>query len=133
MSLRIMKKTAYIIIVIVLVLAMVFILLRGNEDSWIKDKRGVWIEHGNPKVIPAYVIEQQELLENVSQLYLEKKSEMNLSSQCLGLIEGYAIDIVHVPRTSEDDLTENQCKDFRNGTVSHFVELDNNGSIVRIV
>ena len=42
------------------------------------------------------------------------------------------IDIVHVPRNAEDDLTENQCEDFRLGKVMHFIELDKTGSIVRI-
>jgi hypothetical protein len=129
-----MKKVVFIIIAVVLVLAIVFVLLRSDEDSWIKDSRGVWIEHGNPSKIPAYVIEQQSLLENVSQLYLEKQQQgMNFSSQCLGTIDDYAIDIVHVPRTQEDNLVENQCADFRNGTVSHFVELDKDGNVVRIV
>jgi hypothetical protein len=47
--------------------------------------------------------------------------------------EGYAVDIVNVPRTSEDDLSENQCSAYASGTVKNFIELNKNGQIVRIV
>ena len=67
-------------------------------------------------------------------LYSQKKSEgMQFSSQCLGTIGDYAVDIVHVPRSSEDNLVENQCADFREGKVSHFIELEKDGNVVRIV
>ena len=67
-------------------------------------------------------------------LYNEKKSEgIVFSSQCLGSCLGYAVDIVHVPRTSEDNKVENQCEDYRNGKLKHFIELDKDGNIVRIV
>jgi hypothetical protein len=56
----------------------------------------------------------------------------NFSSQCLGSCDAYAVDIVHVPRTEEDDLEENQCETFRRGQLKHFIELDDKGNIVRI-
>ena len=40
---------------------------------------------------------------------------------------------VHYPRTSEDDLPENQCSDVINKKTSRFIELDQNGNLVRIV
>jgi len=51
----------------------------------------------------------------------------------LGSVGDYAIDIVNVPRTSEDNLIKNQCGDYFNGKVGHFIELDKEGSIVRVV
>ena len=68
------------------------------------------------------------------QLYQQKKAErMNFSSQCLGTCYDYAVDIVHVPRNEEDNKIENQCLDYRKGRVKHFIELDKDGSIFRIV
>ncbi|GBE19529.1 hypothetical protein BMS3Abin17_00253 [archaeon BMS3Abin17] len=58
---------------------------------------------------------------------------MEFSSQCLGSVGDYAVDIVHVPRNDEDNLVENQCEDFRSGKVTHFIELDKEGNIARIV
>ena len=57
---------------------------------------------------------------------------MKFSSQCLGVVGDYAVDIVHVPRTEEDNKIENQCEDFRTGKVNNFIELDKDGEIVRI-
>lgn len=69
-------------------------------------------------------------------LYNQKKPEgMQFDSQCLGVIEVingvYAVDIVHVPRSSVDNLPENQCELYRNGSVGRFIELDKDGNVVR--
>ena len=78
--------------------------------------------------------EKQKIIEQAKQLYEQKKAEgMQFSSQCLGNVGGYAVDIVHVPRTAEDNLPENQCEDYRTGKVKHFIELDKDGNVVRIV
>lgn len=47
-----MKKTYLIITVFIVmaILSVVLILIRGNEDTWIKDDSGVWVKHGNPEV-----------------------------------------------------------------------------------
>jgi len=60
-----------------------------------------------------------------------KKTGINFSSQCLGTCGNYAVDIVHVPRTNEDNLIENQCKDYIDKKVNHFIEIDKDGNIVR--
>ena len=134
-----MKKKSIIIIVIVIIILLIAIpslriFFNGGEDTWIKDSREVYIKHGNPSATPDYVKEQQNLILQASNLYNQKKAEeMQFNSQCLGLIGDYAVDIVHVPRTTEDNLAENQCSDYREGKVSHFIELDKDGNIVRIV
>lgn len=81
---------------------------------------------------------QQEIINKAKVLYNQKKSEgMQFNSQCLGVISGvkgdYVVDIVHVPRSDEDNLIENQCEAYRNKEVSNFIELDKDGNIVRIV
>lgn len=121
-------------IIIFLVAFLRFNPLNGGEDNWIKDSRGVYVKHGNPAQTPDYVLTQENIINKATELYNNKKAEgMAFSSQCLGSVEDYAVDIVHVPRTNEDDVIENQCSDYRVGKVSHFIELDKNGDIVRIV
>ena len=92
----------------------------------------------------------EELREKAIEIYNEAKaSGVQFSSQCLGSIvvtEGipffkwfsknvteYVVDIVHAPRDDEDNLLENQCEDYRAGKVKHFIELDKDGKIVRVV
>ena len=40
-------------------------------------------------------------------------------------------DIAHNPRAAVDDLQENQCSAFREGTAKHFVELDPNCAFIK--
>jgi len=128
------KKACLAIGIVVLVLIIGWIFVRfvvgGSEDSWIKSSNGVWIKHGNPAVIPDYVLEQQETI-NCAVGKFDIFTE-SINSQCLGTCGNYAVDIVHVPRNEEDDKPENQCADYRNGVVTHFIELDKNGEIVGI-
>ncbi len=55
------------------------------------------------------------------------------SGPCLtnALMPGWVLDLVHNPRESIDDLLENQCRSFTEGSAKHFVELDINGNFVR--
>ena len=131
-------KKLYLIIVIaaVLLVGWVFVrfILGGSEESWIKDEKGVYVKHGSPSETPDYVAEQQEAVSCGLNLYQQKKAEgMQFSSQCLGTCGDYVVDIVNVPRTDEDNKIENQCEDYRSGKASHFIELDKNREIVRIV
>jgi len=130
-----MKKLHITLIIIAVVIIGAFVFLRINgEDSWIQDSRGVWIKHGDPSKTPAEVLEQQDILLCAEELYQKiKMSNIELNSQCLGGCGDYAVDIVHVPRASEDNLPENQCEDYRLGKLKHFIEFDKNGKIVIIV
>lgn len=128
-------KKIYIIIGIAVLIIVGWLFVRfvmgGSEDTWIKDSSGVWIKHGNPSEIPNYVLEQEEIMNCAVGKFDDFTEEIN--SQCLGLCGTYAVDLVHVPRNAEDNLAENQCSDYNNGIVQHFIELDNQGNIVRIV
>lgn len=114
----------------------VILLMRGDEDTWIKDNRGVYVKHGHPANTPAEVTKQQELIVKAQAKYQALKSSgQDLSNgPCLGIIaDDWVADLVHSPRESVDDQTENQCAEFRNGQAHHFIELDlNNGDVVRI-
>ena len=129
-----MKKWLAIGILIFLAVIISIVFLRGSEDSWIKDKNGIYVKHGVPSETPTEVYEQQQAIECARGLYAQaKNSGMQFSSQCLGTCKNYAVDIVHAPRTAEDNLIENQCEDYREGKVVHFIELDKDGEVVKIV
>jgi len=127
-----MKKLHITLIIIAVMIIGTFIFLRiSGEDSWIRDSRGIWVKHGNPAEIPDYVLEQQEMINCATEKFSDFNGEIN--SQCLGTCGDYAVDIVHVPRASEDNLPENQCEEYRIGKLKHFIEFDKNGKIVIIV
>ena len=87
-----------------------------------------------------------QVAETCRQLCLYAKdilSQQNksLSSECLSEVPSlirywpysdWVCDVVHVPRSPEDDLPENQCRKFREGIAKNFVEVDQNCTIVRI-
>ena len=59
-----MKIKKYFLIAIIILLLIVTILfirffIGGDEDSWIKNEKGIWVKHGNPSETPSYVLEQQ--------------------------------------------------------------------------
>lgn len=65
----------------------------------------------------------------------EKQRGRDFSSgPCLtnALLPGWALDIVHDPRESIDDLPQNQCSAYLEGSAKHFVELDFEGNLVRV-
>src|SRR3989338_9936262 len=102
-------KTAIIVAVLLVVWFSIRFIIGGDEDTWIKNETGGYVEHGTPSNAPDYVIEQQITISQAMQLFQEKRAEgMNFSSQCLGTIGNYSVDIVNVPRTGEDNIPENQ-------------------------
>ena len=52
---------------------------------------------------------------------------------CIGdpVIAGWVADVAHEPRQPVDDDPANQCAGYRSGESSHFVELDQNGNLIR--
>ncbi len=135
------SSTVTMILILALVLGVLFlagIMLRSNEDDWIKNKTGLYEKHGVPSETPQEVVKQKSAVDKASELYETRKNGgMVFNSQCLGVVgeggERYAVDIVHVPRTSEDNLEENQCEAYRTGEVKRFIELDKDGELVRVV
>ena len=51
---------------------------------------------------------------------------------CLGVIkDDWVADVAHNPRQAVDDEPQNQCAEYNNGTVNHFIELDLDGNVIR--
>ncbi len=121
-----------IIVLIIVALICLRLFAGGGEDNWITDEKGIYIKHGNPSQVPDYVTQQKDALACAADLYNKAKETIMLSSQCLGTCLDYAVDIVHVPRTDEDNKDENQCLDFKAGNVHHFIEMDKEGNVVRV-
>ncbi|MFA4953260.1 MAG: hypothetical protein WC584_03485 [Candidatus Pacearchaeota archaeon] len=120
-------KKRFLVLIALVFLILFFVIFRvgfdlQGEDSWIKDSRGVYVKHGNPSLIPDYVKEQQDAINCANLLYNENKN-LDLSSECLGICGDFAVDIVHVPRVALDDLSKNQCSDYKLGKVNYFIEL----------
>lgn len=121
-------------IVFLILVILIFLIIRGFEDSWILEKNGVYVKHGHPFNTPSYVKEQLDVIKCAGDLY-KKANETGVifNSQCLGRCNNYSIDIVNSFRTSEDDKIDNQCSDYRNKITSNFIELDKTGEIIRII
>lgn len=68
-------------------------------------------------------------------LYLQRKQTGQdfTKGPCLtnALLPGWVLDIAHNPREPIDDLPENQCASFIEGSAKHFVELDPEGNFIR--
>lgn len=129
-------KTVFLFGALVLAVLLIFVLrVPTGEDSWIQNEKGVWVRHGNPSDKPDYVLEQEKAILASLELYQRNKlAGMIFSSQCLGsVIDKYSVDIVHVPRATEDNLIQNQCEDYRLDKTTHLIELDQSGNLVRIV
>ena len=51
---------------------------------------------------------------------------------CLGeIMDNWVADVAHDPRTELDDDPANQCEAYRSGEADHFVELDQDGNVIR--
>jgi len=47
------------------------------------------------------------------------------------IVDDWACDVAHNPRQAIDDQAANQCQSYRDGRVSHFVELDQSGNLIK--
>jgi hypothetical protein len=48
-------------------------------------------------------------------------------------ISDWVCDVAHSPRKAVDDLAENQCSAFREGKAHHFVEVDINCNLIKVI
>ncbi len=127
-------KPIFIVGIILIVFILLLTILRIPEDSWIKGDNGIWVMHGNASSMPDYVEKQWAALDCATNLYtIQKIRGVGSNYECLGNCGDYAVDMVHTPRTSADDLIENQCNSYLNGTLKSFIEINNEGKIVRVV
>jgi len=74
-------------------------------------------------------------IQKAKELFKEKQKEgmALIEGPCLTneIIPDWVVDIAHDPRQPVDDLPENQCSAFTDGTAHHFVELDVSGKLIR--
>ncbi len=63
---------------------------------------------------------------------LEKRTRGDLSQgPCLGIIAvNYVCDVAHNPREDVDNVPENQCADYVQGRVLHYIEVDENCTFI---
>lgn len=83
---------------------------------------------------PPEATTEADIFKNALNLYLQKKAQdVDFSNgPCLGKIApDWVLDIAHSPRQTIDDKTQNQCADFKEGRVHHFIELDPDGKLIR--
>lgn len=76
----------------------------------------------------------EDAFKNALNLYIQKKQEgIDMGAgPCLGKVaDDWVLDIAHNPRLPVDDEPENQCADFREGKVKHFIELDPDGKLIQ--
>lgn len=108
---------------VILVVSFVTILPTLGSDRGKTYKPGVLAENDR-------AVRQAQL---VFQRY--KDGEMDLSAgPCISndLLPGWVADVVHNPRQPIDDQIEHQCQAYIEGRAQHYVELDMEGSVVRI-
>ena len=88
---------------------------------------------GSSEIIPRR--ELDTAINQAKYFYNQKKmrGEDFSNGPCLSnaLMPGWVVDIVHQPRKAIDDLLENQCSAYVEGSAKHFVELDIDGNFVR--
>ncbi|MEK7096340.1 MAG: hypothetical protein AAB881_00070 [Patescibacteria group bacterium] len=129
-----MKKVLIAVVSIVIVVLVVF-MVREEKNTWVQNDNGVWVKQGNPEKTPEEVTTQQNLIDDAKNLFKEEKeSGADVSSgPCIGkLNDDWVVDIVHNPREAIDNRPENQCLDYINGDVKHFIELDLDGEVQNI-
>lgn len=68
----------------------------------------------------------------IFQQKVARGEDMN-TGPCLAeeIVEGWACDVAHNPREDIDNDPANQCQSFRDGQVTHFVELDQSGVLIK--
>ncbi len=82
--------------------------------------------------------EIKEIINDCIALCEEARANMNLShGPCLSdnnpkwKHEGWVCDVAHSPRLPVDNLPENQCREYREGKASHFVEVNEQCEYIR--
>lgn len=79
--------------------------------------------------------DRERAIEAARKLFKEKKAQgLDMSNgPCLSdeIIPDWVADVAHSPRQQVDNVPENQCLAFREGKAKHFVELDENGNLIR--
>lgn len=124
------KTVLYTVAVILVLLIAVMVVLQfvsTDSDDSPKEKRVVSSQ---------YTAFELELVAQAQKDFEKKKEEdWDFSNgPCLSnnLLGEWVVDVAHNPREAIDDLPENQCTAFLTGQVTHFIELDSEGKLIRL-
>ena len=126
------------IIFFILIIGFVFILSackkkEENKNSLVNDIVDVTTGIGAVK-IKEKADEKLAIAKAIELWRVKLLSGEDLSDgPCLSnkIIPDWVADIAHDPRQEIDDLPQNQCSAYREGTAHHFVELDPEGNVIR--
>lgn len=131
---RLLAETRIRIVIIIFLIifsTLIFFISRKEEDKTVVTSADQTVQSSPQPSVPDI---DAEILKNALNVYIEKRVDgVDLKDgPCLGMIaDDWVLDIVHDPRTPVDDLVENQCEEFREGQVHHFIELDPSGQLIR--
>lgn len=136
-----MSKKNKIIILVVILLVFLFIIFKGIIIWYNKRQH---IKTLSPFPLSGTFEKEKEIaIQNAKIMFERQKNQIKDISRgpCLGEITGsngaeidmpdWVVDIAHSPRQAIDNKPENQCEAYREGKAQHFVELDENGNLIK--
>lgn len=84
-----------------------------------------------PEQVPA-TEKATSLCVNLCKSELSKGTDLS-NGPCLSneIIPDWVCDVAHSPRQAIDNMPENQCSGFREGTAHHFVEIDTSCNLIK--
>ena len=114
-------------IIVIFVAVMLFLRFQSVEK----------VEVFEEKVVTSqYTSFEMELVVQAQRVFEAKKEEgWDFSNgPCLSnnLLGEWVIDVAHSPREAIDDLPENQCTAYLTKKITHFIELDPEGNLIRL-
>lgn len=118
---RLSRSVLVVLVLMVILGASAVIYIKNSNNSTYKP--GIWPEADQAVAQAQYVYNQAK------ERGMDFKSGPCLSN---ALIPGWVLDLVHSPREAMDNLPENQCKAYLEGSAKHFVEMDLQGNLVRV-
>lgn len=107
------------------------VLMAGLSGCWLLDFNARMAM----RVMPGFEHNNEVLVNEARSLFFEKKDAYTaadwIKGPCLGKInDEWVVDVIHNPRLPIDDDQTNQCPDYYNKKVSHYILLDVDGNFV---
>ncbi len=108
-------------------------LMTGLSGCWLLDFNA----NMAMRLMPGFEHNNEVIINEARSLYVEKKDAYTaadwIKGPCLGRInDNWVVDVVHNPRLPIDDDQANQCPDYYNKKVSHYILLDLDGNAVEM-
>jgi len=142
-------------IIIIILLMFLFVIIFGGIVRYVKNKQMRDVKNKQMRgeeymktlshfpLYGTFEEEKEVAIQNAKIMFKRRKNQIKDISRgpCLGEIVAsngsdfdlptWVVDIAHSPRQEVDDKPENQCSAFREGRAKHFVELDENGNLIK--